>query len=119
MVASQGGKKLPEGAGHARRRTPTDPAEALRSPRRGRAARRDEGQGAIRAFGERLGLGLRLHVRNSRRLADRRQATGPSRRFCNGMFSMYVDPKRIDRSRLRRRCRAFIGYFKVGEAAKA
>jgi hydroxycarboxylate dehydrogenase B len=56
------------------------------------------GAGAIRAFGEHKGSGLALLCELLGGSLTGNGATGPGRRFSNGMFSFYVDPKRIDPS---------------------
>jgi uncharacterized oxidoreductase len=56
------------------------------------------GAGAIRAFGEHKGSGLALICELLGGSLTGNGATGPDRRFSNGMFSFYVDPKRVDPS---------------------
>ncbi len=97
MVASQGGKAIPpdvligpDG------RTSSDPRllygeyapNDLRDPRKG--------AGAIRAFGEHKGSGLALMCELLGGALTGNGCTLPERRFANGMFSFYIDPKRID-----------------------
>jgi len=96
-VASRGGKPLPSDAlvgpdgalsgdpatlyGPLSPDGPRDPAK---------------GAGAIRAFGEHKGSGLALICELLGGSLTGNGAAGPGRRFANGMFSIYVDPKRID-----------------------
>ena len=104
-VASHGGKPLPadaligpEGA------LSGDPA-LLYGPLTSDGPRdHSRGAGAIRAFGEHKGSGLALLCELLGGSLTGNGATGPDRRFSNGMFSLYVDPARIEpKSCLRRR----------------
>jgi len=54
------------------------------------------GKGAIRAFGEHKGSGLALICELLGGSLTGNGATGPKRKFANGMFSLYVDPKQVD-----------------------
>ncbi len=54
------------------------------------------GAGAIRAFGEHKGSGLALLCELLGGSLTGNGATEPDRKFANGMFSLYLDPKRID-----------------------
>lgn len=56
------------------------------------------GAGAIRAFGEHKGSGLALICELIGGSLTGNGATGPDRKFSNGMFSFYLDPKRVDPS---------------------
>ena len=56
------------------------------------------GAGAIRAFGEHKGSGLALLCELLGGSLTGNGATGPGRKFANGMFSLYVDPKQVDPS---------------------
>jgi hydroxycarboxylate dehydrogenase B len=58
------------------------------------------GAGAIRAFGEHKGSGLALICELLGGSLTGNGATAPDRRFSNGMFSLYVDPKRVDPSQI-------------------
>jgi hydroxycarboxylate dehydrogenase B len=58
------------------------------------------GPGAIRAFGEHKGSGLALICELLGGSLTGNGATAPDRRFSNGMFSLYVDPKRVDPSHI-------------------
>jgi hydroxycarboxylate dehydrogenase B len=96
-VASRGGKPLPEGAlVGPDGALSSDPATlygpiALDGPREAKL-----GKGAIRAFGEHKGSGLALMCELLGGSLTGTGATEPGRRFANGMFSIYVDPQRID-----------------------
>jgi uncharacterized oxidoreductase len=98
-VASHGGKPLPPdaliGPDGALSGDPTllyGPltADGVRDHRRG--------IGAIRAFGEHKGSGLALLCELLGGSLTGNGATEPDRKFANGMFSLYVDAKRIDPS---------------------
>jgi hydroxycarboxylate dehydrogenase B len=54
------------------------------------------GAGAIRAFGEHKGSGLALLCELLGGSLTGNGATGPGRKFSNGMFSIYVDPRQVD-----------------------
>jgi hydroxycarboxylate dehydrogenase B len=98
-VASRGGKPLPpdaligpDGA------LSSDPA-LLYGPLTSDGPRDYRGGvGAIRAFGEHKGSGLALICELIGGSLTGNGATGPGRKFSNGMFSFYVDPKRVDPS---------------------
>ncbi|GAC1334254.1 MAG: malate/lactate/ureidoglycolate dehydrogenase [Beijerinckiaceae bacterium] len=98
MVASQGGKKLPEGAliGPDGKLS-TDPALLYGSHTPEGPRDHSTGQGAIRAFGEHKGSGLALMCELIGGALTGTGATRPDRgRFANGMFSLYIDPARFD-----------------------
>ena len=52
----------------------------------------------MRAFGEHKGSGLALLCELLGGSLTGNGATAPDRKFSNGMFSLYLDPKRIDPS---------------------
>jgi len=120
MVASQGGKKLPEGAligpdGEFS----TDPA-TLYGPYEPEGPRdATQGKGAIRAFGDHKGSGLAFMCEILGGSLTGAKATGPGRRFCNGMFSIYVDPRRVDPAHVfDADVTRYIAYFKSAKPAK-
>ncbi len=97
-VASRGGKPLrpdsligPDGA------LSGDPA-LLYGPLDHEGPRSAVGPGAIRAFGEHKGSGLALLCELLGGSLTGNGATEPGRKFANGMFSLYVDPKQVDPS---------------------
>jgi uncharacterized oxidoreductase len=97
-VASRGGKPLPpdsligpDGA------LSGDPA-LLYGPLDHEGPRSAVGPGAIRAFGEHKGSGLALLCELLGGSLTGNGATEPERKFANGMFSLYVDPKQVDPS---------------------
>ncbi len=96
-VASRGGKPLPPdaliGPDGMRSGDPTllyGPL-TLEGPRNAAL-----GAGAIRAFGEHKGSGLALLCELLGGSLTGNGATGPGRKFANGMFSLYVDPKQVE-----------------------
>src|SRR6201997_3269757 len=94
LVASRGGKKLPRGALiDLDGRLSEDPA-VLYGPHEADGPRdHSKGKGAIRAFGEHKGSGLALICELLGGALTGTGATGPNRRFANGMFAVYIDPK--------------------------
>jgi hydroxycarboxylate dehydrogenase B len=97
LVASRGGKKIPadalvapdgstSGDPHVLYGdyTPTGPRDYRKGP------------GAIRAFGEHKGAGLAFMCEILGGALTGTGATLEGRRFANGMFSFYVDPKIVD-----------------------
>ena len=100
-VASRGGKPLPEGSlVGPDGALSTDPA-MLYGPMTAEGPRDSTlGQGAIRAFGEHKGSGLALMCELLGGSLTGTGATKPGRRFANGMFSVYVDPARVDPEKL-------------------
>lgn len=97
LVASQGGKPLrPDALVGPDGEPGNDPhllygdyePAGLRNPR--------QGKGAIRAFGEHKGSGLAMMCELLGGALSGNGCTEPGRRFSNGMFSLYVDPARLD-----------------------
>jgi uncharacterized oxidoreductase len=98
-VAAQGGKPLPgdaligpDGA------LSGDPALLYGPLTDNNLGDHSRGTGAIRAFGEHKGSGLALICELLGGSLTGNGATEPARRFANGMFSIFVDPKQIDPS---------------------
>jgi hydroxycarboxylate dehydrogenase B len=88
-VAFQGGKPLPSNALIGPDGQPSgDPAPFY------------QGLGALRAFGEHKGSGLALICELIGGSLTGTGATGPGKRFANGMFSIYVDAKRVNPDKL-------------------
>src|SRR5205085_8588438 len=97
LVASRGGKKLPKGALIDADGTLSEDPAVLYGPHEPTGPRdHSKGRGAIRAFGEHKGSGLALMCELLGGALTGNGATGPNRPFANGMFAIYVDPKRID-----------------------
>ena len=97
LVASRGGKKLPTGALIDPDGTLSENPTTLYGPFEMEGARdHAQGKGAIRAFGEHKGSGLALICELLGGALTGTGATGPDKRFANGMLAIYIDPKKID-----------------------
>src|ERR1700761_6102765 len=97
LVASRGGKKLPKGALVDHDGSLSEDPAVLYGPHAADGPRdHTKGSGAIRAFGEHKGSGLALICELLGGALTGTGATGPNRRFANGMFAVYVDPKVVD-----------------------
>src|SRR6185437_6442128 len=97
LVASRGGKKLPKGALIDLDGTLSEDPTLLYGPHTADGPRdHGQGKGAIRAFGEHKGSGLALICELLGGALTGTGATGPNRRFANGMFAFYIDPKVVD-----------------------
>jgi hydroxycarboxylate dehydrogenase B len=97
LVASRGGKTLPEGALIDLDGNLSEDPAVLYGPYVADGPRdHSQGKGAIRAFGEHKGSGLALICELLGGALTGTGATGPNRRFANGMFAVYVDPKVVD-----------------------
>jgi uncharacterized oxidoreductase len=119
MVASQGGKILPENALVARDGTMGSDPHMLYGDYTP-TGRRDssKGKSAIRAFGEHKGSGLALICELLGGSLTGMRATGEGQRFGNGMLSFYVDPKVVDPDGFFPRDVArYIDYFKSARSA--
>jgi uncharacterized oxidoreductase len=121
LVASQGGKKLPENALIDRDgQMGTDPhllyGEYTATGHRDHS----KGKGAIRAFGEHKGSGLALMCELLGGSLTGMSATGEGRRFGNGMLSFYIDPKVVDpEAMFSDDVARYIAYFKSAKPATA
>jgi uncharacterized oxidoreductase len=119
LVASQGGKKLPENALIDRDgQMGTDPhllyGEYTATGHRDHS----KGKGAIRAFGEHKGSGLALMCELLGGSLTGMSATGEGRRFGNGMLSFYIDPKVVDpEAMFSDDVARYIAYFKSAKPA--
>src|ERR1700682_1744281 len=97
LVASRGGKKLPKGALIDLDGNLSEDPAVLCGPSQSEGPRdHSQGKGAIRAFGEHKGSGLAFICELLGGALTGTGATGPNRRFANGMFAVYVDPKVVD-----------------------
>ena len=97
LVASRGGKTLPTGALIGPDGVTSEDPTLLYGPYEPEGPRdHSQGKGAIRAFGEHKGSGLALICELLGGALTGTGATGPDRRFANGMFAIYIDPKRVD-----------------------
>jgi hydroxycarboxylate dehydrogenase B len=96
-VASRGGKPVPSDALIAPDGTLSGDPALLYGPLTADGPRDPRvGLGAIRAFGEHKGSGLALICELIGGSLTGNGATGPDRRFSNGMFSLYLDPEQIE-----------------------
>jgi uncharacterized oxidoreductase len=98
-VAAQGGKALPADAliGPDGRLS-GDPAVLYGPSASQRAPDYNFGEGAIRAFGEHKGSGLALICELLGGSLTGNGATALEQRFSNGMFSIFVNPRKLDPS---------------------
>jgi hydroxycarboxylate dehydrogenase B len=98
LVASQGGKKVPEGALIGPDGKPSHDPHLLYGEYTPTGPRdHSKGTGAIRAFGDHKGSGLAFMCEILGGSLSGNGATDPKRgRFANGMLSFYVDPKVFD-----------------------
>lgn len=102
LVASQGGKALPADAlVSAEGRASGDPHELYGDYDPASAARdHKKGSGALRAFGDHKGSGLALMCELLGGALTGNGASDPEKRWSQGMFSIYVDPQRVDPEQL-------------------
>jgi uncharacterized oxidoreductase len=114
LVASRGGKKLPKGALIDLDGTLSEDPAVLYGPHAADGPRdHSQGKGAIRAFGEHKGSGLAFICELLGGALTGTGATGPNRRFANGMFAVYVDPKVVDPANfLDSEISRYVNYFK-------
>jgi uncharacterized oxidoreductase len=119
LVASQGGKKLPENALISTDgKMSTDPHLLYGDYTPTGPRNHAKGQGAIRAFGEHKGSGLALMCELLGGSLTGMSATGEGRRFGNGMLSFYVDPAVVDPEMLFPADVArYVAYFKSAKRA--
>src|ERR1035437_5197676 len=97
LVARRGGKKLPKGAPIDLDGNLSEDPAVLYGPHTAEGPRDySQRKGAIRAFGEHKGSGLAFICELLGGALTGTGATGPDRRFANGMFAVYVDPKVVD-----------------------
>lgn len=98
LVASLGGKPIPGDALISPDGTMSADPAVLYGPYPSGPGPRDPqaGPGAIRAFGEHKGSGLAFMCEILGGALTGAGTTGPDKRFCNGMMSLYIDPKVVD-----------------------
>jgi uncharacterized oxidoreductase len=97
LVASRGGKKLPDGALIDSDGALSDDPHVLYGPYTPDGPRNHTaGTGAIRAFGEHKGSGLAFICELLGGALTGTGATAANRRFANGMLAFYIDPKVVD-----------------------
>ena len=121
LVASQGGRPIPPDAligpdGH----TSDDPRLLYGEYQSGERRDIRKGHGALRAFGGHKGSGLALMCEILGGALTGNGCTGPDRRFSNGMFSLYVDPGRLDPEDLfPEEVTRYLAYVKAAKPANA
>ena len=98
LVASQGGKKIPDGALIDPEGKPSNDPHLLYGEYTPTGPRdHSKGTGAIQAFGDHKGSGLAFMCEMLGGSLSGTGATDPKRgKFANGMLSFYVDPKVLD-----------------------
>jgi uncharacterized oxidoreductase len=97
LVASQGGKKIPDNALIRQDGTMSGDPHVLYGDYQGSEPREyKKGTGAIRAFGEHKGSGLAMMCELLAGALTGNGASQPDQRWSQGMFSFYIDPKVID-----------------------
>ena len=118
-VASFGGKPLPPDALIGPDGALSGDPALLYGPLAGEGHRNHAlGLGAIRAFGEHKGSGLALICELLGGSLTGNGATGPDRKFANGMFSLYLDPDQIDPSHVFDADMArYLAWFREAKAA--
>lgn len=123
LVASNGGKPLPEGAliGPDRRLS-TDPATLYGPLVRNGPRSPMNGAGAIRAFGEHKGSGLAFMCEILAGVLCGGGPSGPQhgegRRISNGMLSIYLDPVHFGAQDFVREAMAYVDYVKSSPPAE-
>jgi len=119
LVASQGGNPIPVDALISPDGNTSDDPRLLYGDYQA-GERRDirKGLGALRAFGGHKGSGLALICELLGGALTGNGCTGPERRFSNGMFSLYVDPDRLDPEGLfPEEVTRYVAYVKQAKAA--
>ena len=126
LVASQGGKKLPDNALiDLDGKMGTDPHLLYGDYTATGPRDHSKGKGAIRAFGEHKGSGLALmcellggSLTGMKARSDQRQGGGGDRFRGNGMLSFYIDPKVVDpEAMFSDDVARYIAYFKSAKPA--
>lgn len=125
LVASNGGKPLPEGAlVGPDGQLSTDPATLYGGPlvQAGPRNARD-GKGAIRAFGDHKGSGIAFMCEILAGVLTGGGTSGPitagttRRRITNGMLSIYLDPDHFGSQHFVSEARAYVDYVKASRPA--
>jgi uncharacterized oxidoreductase len=119
LVASQGGKAIPSDALiSAEGQTSDDPRLLYGDYKSGERRDIRKGSGALRAFGEHKGSGLALMCELLGGALTGNGCASPERPFSNGMFSLYVDPARLDPDGLfPEEVRRYIAHVKAAKTA--
>jgi uncharacterized oxidoreductase len=123
MVASNGGKPVPEGALITEDgKLSTDP-ETLYGPLVPNGPRNSVfGKGALRAFGEHKGSGLAFMCEILAGVLTGGYTSGPyhddGRQISNGMFSIYIDPLHFGCQDFVRKTMEYVDYVKSSPTAE-
>ena len=124
LVASNGGKPLPDGAliGPDGKHS-TDPATLYGPLTQGGPRSAGNGPGAIRAFGEHKGSGIAFMCEILAGVLTGGGTSGPidtnrtRRRITNGMLSIYLDPNHFGTQHFVAEARAYATYVKASRLA--
>lgn len=121
LVASQGGKPLPNDALVGPDGTMSGDPVQLYGPLEPNGPRDyRKGTGAIRAFGEHKGSGLAFMVELLGGSLTGTGAAEMNRRWANGMFSIYIDPKQLDpEDFFPRDVQRYVAFFKSSRPMEA
>jgi hydroxycarboxylate dehydrogenase B len=122
LVASLGGKPIPGDALISPDGTKSGDPAVLYGPYPAGPGTRDPsaGPGAIRAFGEHKGSGLAFMCEILGGALTGAGTTGPDKRFCNGMMSIYIDPKVVDPDGFfPAECASYVAYYKSARPVEA
>jgi hydroxycarboxylate dehydrogenase B len=121
LVASQGGKKLPDNALVAPDGSMSgDPRQLYGDYEPGGPRDYKAGKGAIRAFGEHKGSGLAFMVEILGGSLTGTGAAQEARRWANGMLSFYIDPSRLDPDDFfPADVRRYVAFFKSAQQVEA
>lgn len=121
LVASMGGKPIPDDALVAPDGSRSGDPAVLYGPYPDGPGPRDpmQGPGAIRAFGEHKGSGLAFMCEILGGALTGAGTTGPGKRFCNGMMSIYIDPQVLDPAGFfPAEAAAYVDYYKSARPAE-
>ncbi|QCK87300.1 malate/lactate/ureidoglycolate dehydrogenase [Phreatobacter aquaticus] len=122
LVASFGGKPIPGDALISPDGSKSNDPAVLYGPYPSGPGPRDPqaGPGAIRAFGDHKGSGLAFMCEILGGALTGAGATGPGKRFCNGMMSIYIDPKIVDPDGFfPAECADYVAYYKSSRPVEA
>ena len=123
LVASNGGKPLPDGALISPDgKLSTDPATLYGPLTPGGPRAAGNGPGAIRAFGDHKGSGLAFMCEILAGVLTGGATSGPvpsegRRRITNGMLSIYLDPDHFGSQNFVSEARAYADYVKASRVA--
>ncbi|WP_439574947.1 malate/lactate/ureidoglycolate dehydrogenase [Phreatobacter sp.] len=122
LVASLGGKPVPPDALISPDGAISGDPAVLYGPYPEGPGPRDPmmGPGAIRAFGEHKGSGLAFMCEILGGALTGAGTTGPDKRFCNGMMSIYINPKVLDPDGFfPTEAAAYVAYYKSAQPVAA